>query len=288
MDLVQTLLTIVNSIFAIFGVLVAVETIKIRTKENKSEGTIEHISSENTDSFDNFKNPFGEKFYKNTFGENILRCIYKNRNNKNFESSEHIEKYRDHYWLKGSRFIINPYSAFHIKYMFFWMAPVFISMALVLLSINSTFLLSISILFTFFLLATPFGIYRDKESTSGTAIYGFFSLGKVKYVSAYFREYEDNSVDLHLFVRVRVVFYNISIYKRTTYDNIDSACKEYILVKNFCSPLAKGYDITYTTPTKTESSLYTYIIEIYYGWIRLIWFISEKYKLLKAAIFRKS
>lgn len=281
MDFIQTILTIVNTVFAIFGVLVAVETIKIRTKENKSSGENQNISAENMESFDDFKKPFGDHFYGKKFGEDILKSIYKLQDIHSYTDSEYITNYRDHYWLKCSRLTTNVYADNHTKYIMFFFIPFAICLLLISLTFQFPYLLAFSLVFTFFLLFTPFGIYRDKESKSGAVIYSGLNLGKVKYVSAYFRENEDNTIDLNLFIRIPVLLFDISIFRRKNFESLDYAVKEFILVKNFCSPIAKGYDITFTTPSKTESNLYTYVIEIYYGWIRLIWFIGEKIKIWK-------
>lgn len=285
MDFIQAILAIVNTIFAIFGVLVAVETIKIRTKENKSSGGIQDISIEKEASFDSFKEPFGKHFYEKEFGESILKSIYEFQNNHSYTESEYVTNYRNNYWLKCSRFTRNIYADYPVKYMLFFFIPLGICLVLISLSFQTPFLLALSLVFSFFLLLTPFGIYRDKESNSGAVIYSGFNLGKVKYVSAYFKENEDNSICLNLFIRVPVLLFDISIYRRKKFENLDYAVKEFILVKNFCSPVAKGYDITFTTPSKTESNIYTYIIEIYYGWIRLVWFIGEKIRYWRKKLF---
>lgn len=276
MDFIQTILTIINTIFAIFGVLVAVETIKVRTKENKNSGEAQSISAENLTTFDAFKEKFEKQFYENKFGLEILKSVYEHRKNHSYEKSEYITNYRDHYWLKCSRFTTNAYADNPIKYMMFFFIPFAICLSLISLTIKTPFLLAFSLVFTFLLLLTPFGIYRDKDSNYGAVIYSWFNLGKVRYVSVYFKENEDNTVDLNLFIRVSVLLYDISIFRRKNFESLDNAVKEYILVKNFCSPVNKFYDITFTTPSKTENNLYTYIIEIYYGWIRLIWFIGKK------------
>lgn len=275
MEIGSFIISVINSVFAIFGVFVGVETLRLRARDRKNKEMV--VTEDSKD----FKESFSEKFLETEIGSHVEKFEYYYQKTKSkFDESVLIKTYRDNAFIKFKKAFINHDILGESKgQLYIATLPLIILFSLLFLIsffIESNEGMFVVLLFIIAFWFLPFGVYSDTKENYSRVIYSIFTLGEVKKVKAVIHEQASGFFELTLIFSFTFAGVKVAIPKRVTMDSVEKCVKEYLLVRRLCGFGNAGRFYTVISADKFDQSSHVFFTDIKYGWLKLVSLLWQK------------
>ncbi|HCE1777804.1 hypothetical protein ACEV7S_22920 [Vibrio parahaemolyticus] len=274
MKILSNFFDLVNSFFAILGVLVAIQSLKLRKSEVFPE-----CESEVSDSLEQLMSKYNEEFRETELGKEIIASEFEFLSGK--YNKEHVINRLS---LTNGQSIIkiglsdalsSLYARTHVAIFLFVFLPFIFSIVIgSIWNENASEVLLVGLILSLILLLLPWGIYKSND-IDANLVFSVVSFGKIDSISCYVRRNEIGTCDFTYHFHLRRFGIPFVFSKKYTDRTVKEGVVEYHLLVKHCSSKRFGYMKNDLAEKTVFNTVFT---DLRFGWLRMVLVIFDTLK----------